>query len=147
MKFCGAKVWIYLTGFDMDDLTWMRHNWMPLVYKLKHDFENHDFWGKDDFFLFLFFFNMDKAEPNAPSLEMDAWFLEILIFFFEKMMMMILKKKKKKFNEAWLNAPSLEIDVWFLEIFIIIIFLKRWWWWWYLKKNNNNNEWGMAECP
>ena len=24
---------------------------------------------------------MDEAWPNAPSLEMDAWFLEILIFF------------------------------------------------------------------
>ena len=31
---------------------------------------------------------MDEAWPNAPNLEMDAWFLEILIFF-EKMMMMI----------------------------------------------------------
>ena len=25
---------------------------------------------------------MDEAWPNAPSLEMDAWFLEILIFIF-----------------------------------------------------------------
>ena len=30
----------------------------------------------------FFFFKMDEAWPNAPSLEMDAWFLEILIFFF-----------------------------------------------------------------
>ena len=50
-----------------------------LVYKLKHDFENLDFWGKDDFF---FFSKMDEAWPNAPNLEMDAWSLEILIFFF-----------------------------------------------------------------
>ena len=27
---------------------------------------------------------MDEAWPNAPSLEMDAWFFEILIFFFGK---------------------------------------------------------------
>ena len=68
---------------------------MPLVYTLKHDFENLDFWGKDDF-SFLFFFKMDEAWPNAPSLEMDAWFLEILIFFFfEKMMIMIFLKKNE----------------------------------------------------
>ena len=60
---------------------------MHLVYKLKPDFENLDFWGKNDFF----FSKMDEEWPNAPSLEMDAWFLEILIFFFffGKMMMMI----------------------------------------------------------
>ena len=56
----------------------MRHSWMPQVYKLKHDFENLDFWGKYDFF----FPKMDEAWLNAPSLKMDAWFLEILIFFF-----------------------------------------------------------------
>ena len=50
MKIYGANVQIYLTGFDMGDFTWTRHSWMPLVYKLKHDFENLDFWGKDDFF-------------------------------------------------------------------------------------------------
>ena len=50
---------------------------MPLVYKLKHDFENLDFWGKDDFL----FFKMDEAWPNSPR-EMDVWFLEILNFFF-----------------------------------------------------------------
>ena len=35
---------------------------------------------------------MDEEWPNAPSLEMNAWFLEILIFlfFFEKMMMMMI---------------------------------------------------------
>ena len=27
---------------------------------------------------------MDEVWSNAPSLEMDAWFLEILIFFFLK---------------------------------------------------------------
>ena len=33
---------------------------------------------------------MDEEWPNAPSLEIDAWFLEILFFFFpEKMTMMI----------------------------------------------------------
>jgi len=30
---------------------------------------------------------MDEAWLNAPSLEMDAWFLEILIIVFEKMIM------------------------------------------------------------
>ena len=30
----------------------------------------------------IFFSKMDKAWPNAPNLEMDAWLLEILIFFF-----------------------------------------------------------------
>ena len=40
---------------------------------------------------------MDEAWPNAPGLEMDAWFLEILIFFFffEKMMIMIFLKKNE----------------------------------------------------
>ena len=47
MKLCGAKVWNYLTGFDVGYLTWMRHSWMPLIYKLKHDFENLDFWKSD----------------------------------------------------------------------------------------------------
>ena len=32
---------------------------------------------------------MDEAWLNAHSLEMDEWFLDILIFFFEKMMTMI----------------------------------------------------------
>ena len=59
-------------------ISWTRHSWMPQVYKLKHDFENLDFWGKYDFF----FPKMDEAWLNAPSLKMDAWFLEILIFFF-----------------------------------------------------------------
>ena len=81
---------------------------MPLVYKLKYDFENPDFWGKDDFF----FFKMDEAWLNASSLEMDAWFLEILIFFFfffEKMMMMT--SFFLKMNEAGPNAPSSTINV------------------------------------
>ena len=78
MKLNGVKVWIYLIGFHMGDLTRMRHSSMPLVSKLKHDFENLDFWGKYDFF----FPKMDEAWLNAPSLKMDAWFLEILIFFF-----------------------------------------------------------------
>ena len=57
----------------------MRHGRMPLVCILMHDFfENLDIWGKDDFF----FFKMDEAWPHAPSLEMDAWFLEVLNFFF-----------------------------------------------------------------
>ena len=43
-------------------------------------FENLDIWGKDDFF----FFKMDEAWPNVPSLEMDTCFLEILNFFFWK---------------------------------------------------------------
>ena len=51
MRLNGVKVWIYLIGFHMGDLTRMRHSSMPLVSKLKHDFENLDFWGKDDFFL------------------------------------------------------------------------------------------------
>ena len=55
----------------------MRHSWMPLVYKLKHDFKNLDFWEKDDFFS-----QNGSSWPNAPNLEMDAWLLEILIFFF-----------------------------------------------------------------
>ena len=139
MKVSGAKVWIYLIGFDMGDLTWMRHSWMPLVYKLKHDFENLDFWGKDDFF----YFKMDEAWSNAPSLEMDAWFLKILIdfFFLEKMMMMIfiffsLFFFFLKMNEAWPNAPSLQIDAWLLKTLIfeekMISFFQ--------------NGWGMAEC-
>ena len=126
MKICGAKVWIYLTGFDIGDLTWMRHSWMPLVYTLKHDFENLDFWGKDDF-SFLFFFKMDEAWPNAPSLEMDAWFLEILIFFFLKRWWSW--SFKKKMNQAWPNAPSLQIYAWFLKNLIFEekkIFIFKW---------------------
>ena len=57
----------------------------------------------------IFFFKMDEAWPNALSLEMDARFLEILIFyfyFFGKMMMMI---SFFKTTEAWPNA-SLQIE-------------------------------------
>ena len=61
MKLCGAKVWNYLTGFDVGYLTWMRHSWMPLIYKLKHDFENLDFWG-NFFILFYFFKGWGMAE-------------------------------------------------------------------------------------
>ena len=60
---------------------------------------------------------MDEEWPNAPSLEIDAWFLEILFFFF------FWKDDDDdlfhffwKMNEAGLNAPSLEMDEWFLEI-------------------------------
>ena len=109
MKLSSAKVWIYLTSFDMGDFTWMRCSWMLLVYKLKHDFENLGFWGKDDFF-FFFFFKMDEAWPNAPSLKMDTWFLEILIFFFFFFFF--------KIKEAWPNAPSLWIDAWLLKTLI-----------------------------
>ena len=49
---------------------------------------------------------MDEAWPNAPSLEIDTWFLEILIFY-EQMMMMIFFKM----DEAWPNDPSSEINV------------------------------------
>ena len=129
MKICGAKVWIYLTGFDIGDLTWMRHSWMPLVYTLKHDFENLDFWGKDDF-SFLFFFKMDEAWPNAPSLEMDAWFLEILIFFFFP--------KWMRHGQMPLVFKLIQIDAWFLKTLIIeekmIFFFFQ-------------NEWGMVQCP
>ena len=59
--------------------------------------------------IFFFFFKMDEAWPNAPRLEMDAWFFgnfDFLwkdnddddFFFFEM-------------DEAWLNAPSSEINV------------------------------------
>ena len=133
MKICGAKVWIYLTGFDIGDLTWMRHSWMPLVYTLKHDFENLDFWGKDDFF-FLFFFKMDEAWPNAPSLEMDAWFLEILIFFFWKDDDHDLLKKK------WIRHGRMPL---------VCKFMHDFWKTWYLRKRRFLflNGWGMAECP
>ena len=61
---------------------------------------------------------MDEAWPNAHSLEMDAWFLEIwiFIFIFEKMMMMI--SFFLKMNETWLNAPSLQIDARLLKTLI-----------------------------
>ena len=58
----------------------MRHGWMPPVCKLMHDFENIDIWEKDDFF---FFFKMDEAWLNAPSLEMDAWFFGNLDFLWD----------------------------------------------------------------
>ena len=61
---------------------------------------------------------MDEEWSNAHSLEMDAWFLEILILFFEKMMMMI--SLFLKMNKAWSNARSLEMDEWFLEILVFI---------------------------
>ena len=105
--------------------------------------------------MIFFFFKMDEAWPNAPNLETDAWYLEILFlfffffFFFWKWMrhgwMPLVCKlvhdfwkpwylRKRwflflffKMNESWSNAPSLEIDAWFLEIFIFS--LKRWWWW------------------
>ena len=51
-------------------------------------FENLDIRGKDVFF----FSKMDESWLNAPSLEIDAWFLEIIIIIiiiFEKMMMVI----------------------------------------------------------
>ena len=173
MKLCSAKVWIYLIGFDMGDLTnWMRHSWMPLVYKLKHDFENLDFWG----IWFLFFFKMDEAWPNTLSLEMvhdfwKSWFF-FFFFFLERwwwwssflkmneawpyapslqidawlMKTLIFEEKMIssffKMDEAWPNALSLEMDAWFLEILIFFFFLKWWWWWSFFE-----NEWGMAECP
>ena len=166
MKFCDAKVWIYLTGFNMGDLTWMRHSWMPLVCKLKHDFENLDFWGKND----LFFFKIFKAWPNAPSLEMDAWFLEILIFFFfweddydnlffwkwmrySRMPLVCelmhdfwkpwyLRKRRFffffKIDEVWSNAPSLERDAWFLEI--LIFFFEK------MMMMILMGQWALLEC-
>ena len=123
------------------------------------DFENLDLWGKDEFF-----FKMDEAWLNAPSLEMDAWlFLKRWgwwSLFFLKM------------NKAWPNAPSLRIDAWCMKTLIfeenmisfffkmdetwpnslslemdiwfwgnLDFFMKRWWWWFF------QNGWGMAECP
>ena len=81
---------------------------MPLVYKLKYDFENPDFWGKDDFF----FFKMDEAWLNASSLENGCMIfgnLDFFFFFFEKMMMMT--SFFLKMNEAGPNAPSSTINV------------------------------------
>ena len=169
MKLCGAKVWIYLTGFDMGDLTWMRHCWTPLVYKLKHDFENLDFWGKDDFFFFLF--KMDEAWLNAHTLEMDAWFLEIwiFIFIFEKMMMMVsffLKWMRhgrmplvcKLIHDFW--KPWYLRKIWFLFFFFFFKMDEAWpnalslemdaWFLEILISFSFSffqNEWGMAECP
>ena len=86
---------------------------MPQVYKLKHDFENLDFWGKYDFF----FPKMDEAWPNAPSLKMDAWFLEILIFFFFFFFL--------KMNEAWPNGPNSTINVYFEKSYYVGTFNKE----------------------
>ena len=82
------KSWCLLFFFffgkdDGDDLffwKWMRHGRLPLVCKLMHGFWKP--WHLRKRWFFFFFFKMDEAWPNAPSLEMDAWFLEILIFFF-----------------------------------------------------------------
>ena len=57
---------------------WMRHGWMPLVCKLMHDFWK-PWYLRKRWFLFLFF-KMNESWSNAPSLEIDAWFLEIFIF-------------------------------------------------------------------
>ena len=97
----------------------MRHGRMPLVCILMHDFfENLDIWGKDDFF----FFKMDEAWPHAPSLEMDAWFLEVLNFFF-------LNGDDDdpflKMNKAWLNAPSSTINVNFEKYYCVGTFNKE----------------------
>ena len=59
---------------------------------------------------FFFFKKMDEVWSNAPSLEMDACFLEILIFKKKKKKMMMMISFFKKMNETWLNAPSLQID-------------------------------------
>ena len=74
-------LWTYLEGLHMGDLTWMRHSRIPLVY-----FLNNFFWNLDFFFFFLkrwwwsLFLKMNEAWPNAPSLQIDAWFLKALIF-------------------------------------------------------------------
>ena len=89
---------------------------MPLVCKLKHDFWKSwlmiffFFWKDDD----LFFLKMNKAWPNAPGLQIDAWLLKILTFE-EKMIFFFFFFKM---DEAWPYAPSLEMDAWFLEILI-----------------------------
>ena len=54
-------------------------------------FENPELFQKK----MIFFSKIDEAWPNAPSLQVDAWFLKILIFFF------IFKKDDlKKLNEC-----------------------------------------------
>ena len=69
---------------------------------------------------------MDEAWPNAPSLEMDAWLLEILIFFF----FLIWKDDDDddrflKMNEAWPNAPSSTINVNFEKSYYVGTFNKE----------------------
>ena len=64
---------------------------------------------------------MDGAWPNAPSLEIDSWFLEILIFH-EKMMMMIFLLKM---NEAWSNAPNSTINVNFEKFYCVGTSIKQ----------------------
>ena len=133
MKLCSAKVWIYLIGFDMGDLTnWMRHSWMPIVYKLKHDFENLDFWG----IWFLFFFKMDEVWPNTPSLEMvhDFWKSWFFFFFWKDDDDDLLFWKWMRHGHMPLVCKLMH-DLW-----------KPW----YLRKNDFfffQNGWGMAECP
>ena len=60
---------------------WMRHDQMPLVCKLMHDFWKPWYLRK---IWFLFFFKMDETWPNSLSLEMDIWFLGNLDFFMKR---------------------------------------------------------------
>ena len=83
--------------------------------------------------MIFFFFKMDEAWPNAPNLETDAWYLEILFLFFFFFFLFL------KMNEAWLNAPSLQIDAWLLKT---LIFEEK-----LISFSFFQNEWVMVECP
>ena len=171
MKFCGAKV-----EFTWQVLTWViLPKWgiaeLPLFYKLKHDFENLDFWRKNNFF----FLKMDEAWPNASNLEMDAWFLEILIFlkrwwwwsfFFWKWMrhgwMPLVYKLMHDFLKTLIFKENM-ISFFFFQSGwgmtewpyfrngcmccgnLNFFFIKRWLW--CSSSSFFKYEWGMAECP
>ena len=79
-----------------------------------------------------------EAELNAPSLEMNAWFLEILIFY-EKMMMMV--SFFLKMNEACSNAPSLRDE--FMVLKKILIWSIFFYFFFYKKKKGQD----MSKCP
>ena len=100
---------------------WMRHGQMPLVYELMHDFWKPWYLRK----IWFLFFKMDEEWPNAPSLEMNAWFLEILIFFIfyfwkddDDDLLHFFFFFFLKINEAWPNASSSSINVNFEKILL-----------------------------
>ena len=135
MKLCGAKVWIYLTGLDMGDLTWMRPSRMPLVWQFMHNFWKS--WGKIFFRkIWPISFCQKKRIRYGRMPLVWKWMHDFWKSWF------FLKKDDDddlflKINEAWPNAPSLQIDEWLLKT---LIFFRKC----DLKKKKKG--WGIAKC-
>ena len=134
MKFYGAKLWIYLTGLDMCDLTWMMHSRMPLVWKFMHKFWTscRKILIRKRWPIFKFFFKNKKWMRHGQMPLVWKWMHDFLkswfFFFFWKRWWWWWWSSSffsfffffLKMNEAWLNAPSLQTDAWLLKTLIVL---------------------------